>query len=216
MQRFPAFALMMQETIAVLSNGSFLVTFLRRAAVILLVFISAVSAHAQFRSSTISGTVTTDDGKPVVGARIQLTRSGQTVTLITDSTGRFRYYFANPGIQSIRFEHDSVLEAGSYEGMVNPGSSLDLRVVLTPPSLSSSETWRIEPRVNRAPDLSPPERFLSGSYIQSLPSSEHVWSFLNQTEPSVVTDYYDASGFNSGRQFLLGVRGSSWTQNQGL
>lgn len=138
------------------------------------------------------------------------------MTLITDSAGRFRYYFATPGVQSIRFEHDSVLEAGSYEGTVNPGSSLELRVVLTPPSLSSSETWRIEPRVNRSLDLSSPERFLSESYVQSLPSSGHVWSFLNLTEPSVVTDYYDASGFNSGRQFLLGVRGSSWSQNQGV
>src|SRR5262252_6254387 len=105
-------------------------TFLRRAGVAVLIFFAALSAPAQFRSSIISGTVTTDDGRPVPDARIKFIRSGQPVTLITDSDGRFRYYFATPGIQNIRFEHDSVLEAGAYQGMVNPGSSLELRVVL--------------------------------------------------------------------------------------
>jgi hypothetical protein len=192
------------------------VTFFQRAAIIVLIFFGAVQAHAQFRSATITGTVTTDDGRGVPDARVQFIRSGQTVTLTTDSAGRFRYYFATPGIHSFRFEHDSVLEVGAYEGVVNPGSSLDLRVVLNPPGNGTSETWRIEARGPRAPDLSRPEKFLSQSYIQSLPSSEHVWSLLNMTEPSVVTEYYDAPGFKSGQQFLMGVRGSSWSQNQGL
>jgi hypothetical protein len=36
------------------------------------------------------------------------------------------------------------------------------------------------------------------------------------TEPSVVADRFDISGMHSYRQLLLGIRGSSWTQNQTL
>jgi hypothetical protein len=71
-------------------------------------------------------------------------------------------------------------------------------------------------RESEAPDPYPPERFLTANDIESLPSTGNLWSLLNRTESSVVTDIYDISGLHSDSQLLLGVRGSSWTQNQGV
>src|SRR5205814_7267956 len=95
--------------------------------------------------------------------------------------------------------------------------SIRLLVVLHRSTESGpANTWIVRERDSGVPDLSPPERFLTESYIESLPSSEHLWSFLNQTEVSVVSDSYDTSGLRSAAPFLFGVRGSSWSQNQGL
>src|SRR5262249_43936901 len=115
-----------------------------------------------------------------------------------------------------RFKHESVAEVAVYEAKVGIGASMNLVVVLNTDDNGTSSAWSIENRDARSPDVSTPERFLTESYIQSLPNSDHIWSFLNQTEPSVVTDRYDPAGLDSSRPFLLGVRGSSWTQNQGL
>ncbi len=61
-----------------------------------------------------------------------------------------------------------------------------------------------------------PERLITVRQMESLPNAEHLESFLNQTEVSVVTDLYDIGGMDSYRQSLIGVHGSSVSQNQGV
>jgi hypothetical protein len=191
--------------------------FLRSAFLGFLFFSVCATTIAQYRSATIAGTVHTSDGEPLPGTRIQCVLNGQTLSLITNAHGIFQFYFAAPGIYSCRFEHVSVSEAGAHEATLRPGSSLNLTAVVYRNSGSgASDIWSIEERAASIPDVWRAERLLTESYIQSLPSTEHLWALLNQTEPSVVTDHYDPSGFYSTHPFLAGVRGSSWSQNQGL
>lgn len=184
--------------------------------VIILLLVAAMPARAQYPTSTISGTVRTEEGKPVADTRIQWIQHGHPITLLTDAIGGFCYYFVEPGRRILSFEHSSTSEAGRYEALINPGALLHLTVVLHDGAGdgSGSAYWEVEKQVIEVQDVWQPERVLTARQIESLPSAEHLWSFLNQTEPSVVADRYDISGMNSQRQLLLGVRGSSWTQNQ--
>jgi hypothetical protein len=177
---------------------------------------AASSGMAQYRSS-ITGSIHTDKGQPVVDVQISCVHNDQSITLVSDSAGRFHWYFVPPGVYSCRFKHESVAEVAAYETTVSVGSSMNLVIILYPEEDSgTSSAWSIGKGDTRAPDISMPERFLSESYIQSLPNSDHIWSLLNLTEPAVVADRYDPAGLDSSRPFLIGVRGSSWSQNQGL
>jgi hypothetical protein len=64
-----------------------------------------------------------------------------------------------------------------------------------------------------APAPRQPERVLTEKQIESMPNAGHLWALLNHTDASVVADIFDIGGMHSDQQFLLGVHGSSWTQN---
>jgi hypothetical protein len=94
-----------------------------------------------------------------------------------------------------------------YQNVAEPERSFSLTAVLR---------RRAESIVNStsAPDPWRPERVLTAKQIESLPNTGHLWALLNQIDASVVADIFDVAGMHSDQQFLLGVRGSSWTQNQ--
>ena len=50
-----------------------------------LMMILAAPAFAQYRTSTISGTVLTGGGLPIAGTRIEWTQDGQTVSIASDA-----------------------------------------------------------------------------------------------------------------------------------
>src|SRR5262245_2910576 len=142
--------------------------FLRLSFLWFVFFSASTTLIAQYRSSTIAGTVHTDDGEPLPGARIQCVLNGRTLSLITDANGIFHFYFAAPGIYLCRFEHVSVSEAGAYEAMLRAGSSLNLTAVVYRNSESgTTDVWSIEQRTVRTPDVWRPEKLLTESYIQS-------------------------------------------------
>src|SRR5206468_9891932 len=104
--------------------------FLRLSFLWFVFFSACTKLIAQYRSATIAGSVYTNEGEPLPGARIRCVLNGQTLTLVTDANGIFQFYFAAPGIYSCRFEHVSVSEAGTYEAMLRPGSTLNLTAVV--------------------------------------------------------------------------------------
>jgi hypothetical protein len=173
-------------------------------------------ALSQYQTSTILGMVRAN-GEPVPNTRIEWTQDGQLNSLLTDSSGRFRFFFVSPGLHRLRFTHPSSTEAGEHVALVNVNASLNLDVVLRyHEGLNGADTWLIREQPTTVPVLGQPERLITYRQIESLPNSEHLWSFLNHTEVSVVTDRYDIGGLDSNRQYLFGVHGSSELQNQGL
>jgi hypothetical protein len=173
---------------------------------------------AQFPMSTISGSVRSEQGEPIAGARIEWIQNGQAVALLSDGNGEFSFHFATPGRHTVTFAHSSTSLEGSHDVQVEPGIMLRLSVKLCESGGddSSQPTWEIEERREILPDAWPVERVLSERRIESLPGTAHLSSLLNHTEASVVAERFDIGGMHSHRQLRLGIRGSSWTQNEAV
>ncbi len=171
---------------------------------------------AQFPMSTIAGSVRTDHGRPVSGVRIHWMQNGQAIELFSDGSGEFSFHFATPGRHRVTFKHSITTLEGSHDVHVEPGIILRLSVMLCDNAGDDSTqlTWEIEEKRENLPDAWPVERILSEQRIESLPGTAHLSSLLNHTEASVVAERFDIGGMHSHRQLLLGVRGSSWTQNE--
>lgn len=179
-------------------------------------FARAEPALAQYQSSTLLGLIRSN-GSPVPNVRIEWTQDGQLCSLLTDSLGRFSFYFVSPGLHKVRFTHPSTPEIGVYDALIGVNSSLNLDVVLRySEGETGADTWHIREQPSKTPVVGQPERLITVRQMESLPNAEHLESFLNQTEVSVVTDNYDVGGMNSSGQSLMGVHGSSVSQNQGV
>src|SRR5512136_353275 len=90
----------------------------------------AAPAIAQFSTSTIRGSVSTDDGRPISNAHIRWLQDGLSISVDTDSMGQFSYLLADPGSHTLSFEHSSTAAVGLFEATTVPGSSIFLTAVL--------------------------------------------------------------------------------------
>jgi hypothetical protein len=120
-------------------------------------------------------------------------------------------------MRTLRFEHPSTLVTGTYDATLYENSSVDLSVVLHRNDVSGTgDSWSIKKQPGKSPVIVSAERVISVETMNAQPGTESLWSFLSMTESSVVADRFDISGLHSYHQLLIGVRGSSWTQNQSL
>jgi hypothetical protein len=163
---------------------------------------------AQFPCSTLSGFVTDKNGNPVPDTWIQWSQNGQLVTLHSDTKGEFSYHFAMPGQVVLKFGHASTAENGSVAVLVRPDRALHVDVRL------QAGAWDFVSRWTGLENAWEPELVLTAGQIESMPGTGHLLSLLNDLEASVVSERFDLSGMHSHRQMLIGVRGSSWSQNQ--
>ncbi len=171
-------------------------------------------AVAQYSGGMISGAIQFAGDAPVSGAKIDLIQGGFAAQISSDSEGRFAFYFISPGKVEMRFSHDSSNSSGAYSAIFHPGQILHLRVILAPKLTAGdkSSPWKISETSGAAAPWRT-ERVLTEESMEQFPNAKHIWAFLNHTEPSVVAERYDVSGMHSDRQFLLGVRGSSFAEN---
>jgi len=175
------------------------------------------ATFAQNLSSTVSGTVTSDDGQPLPYVSVRWIQQGQALLVSTNAAGRFSVEFAEPGIRTLQFKHSSTSMVGSYNAVLHEDSSIDLSVILQRNQGSGgNDAWLIQRRYSKRPAVASSERVISTESMKFQPGTDSLWSFLNMTEPSVVADRFDISGLHSYRQLRLGVRGSSLQQNQAL
>jgi hypothetical protein len=180
-------------------------------------FLLAALAAAQSVPSTVSGTVITDDGVPLPNVSVRWNQQGQSFAVATDSLGKFSFDFSEAGMRKLQFEHPSTVVTGIYDATLSENASIDLSVVLHRDDGSGgNDSWSIKRQYGKPPAMISAERLISLESMNAQPGTESLWSFLNMSEPSVVADRFDISGMHSYRQLLLGVRGSSWTQNQAL
>lgn len=181
---------------------------------ITLLFVAAAPVLAQQRTSAVTGSVVTDDGRPIPDVRVHWTQLGRPLFIATDDDGRFHFDSAEIGSQKLTFEHVSEASSVSYIAELRADAVLDLSVVFSRQGNRGEGRWSIREKTEGAPDSAAPGRVISAEDLNALPNTEALWSFLNFTEPSVVADRFDISGMHSHRQLLIGVRGSSWRQNQ--
>jgi hypothetical protein len=175
--------------------------------------------RAQYPASTIAGSVFNEDGNPLPDTQIRWVQEGREISILSGPDGQFYMPFVSPGLHRIKFQHPSASNTGVYDVTVGLETTLRLAVRLRHPTAqpdSREPTWSITELHKDSQDVWPPERVLTDSSIGSLPGTGHLWSILANTEPSVVSELFDVSGMHSQSQFLIGVRGSSWSQNQDL
>jgi hypothetical protein len=170
----------------------------------LFIIIPAI-ATAQYTPGLITGTIQTGEGNPVSGVRIGLILERMTAQTLSDSEGRFAFFFVDPGQVVVQFEHGSMPAIMEYKTDIYPGQILHLTV----------KAWKIEETAGTAPPWRT-EKVLTEEGIDLFPNANHIWAFLNHTEPSVVAERYDVAGMHGHRQLLLGIRGSSFTQNASI
>lgn len=191
------------------------IPFLPRLLALLWLSPAAVPAF-QHEMRTLSGIVQTAEGRPVRDVVVRADGEGEALSQITDAAGRFAFFFHDASARALRFEHASAPETGSYEIAAGFLQALEIRVVLDcgRANTSGAGCWHVQERRREPVSAFPPERVLTAERIESMPGTGHLWSLLNHIESSVVTDRFDIGGMHSHRQFLFGVRGSSWSQNQ--
>jgi hypothetical protein len=136
--------------------------------------------------------------------------------------GFFPFFLPAQDIPAIIGDRAHLETSGSISALPiqstdEPGKLPSLTVVLPDyaESILDSNPWDNKKwQIAGTPDPWQPERVLTAKQIESMPNTGHLWSLLNQTDASVVADIFDIAGMHSDQQFLLGVHGSSWTQNQ--
>jgi len=182
------------------------------------ILLSPCLIRAQILTSTVSGTVSSEEGHPLPGTVVQWVEQGRTISVLTDEKGSFSLPFVNPGLQVFRFEHPSIADWGDFEIRVDPQHELNLQVVMyeTHGNASGSGYWEILRQSRSSLNAAQIERVYTSEWMESIPSARHLWSLLNHTAATIVTDRFDISGMHSDRQLLLSSRGSSWTQNQAI
>jgi hypothetical protein len=173
--------------------------------------LSAASAPLLAQYSTISGYVFVWDGKSSSDdVRIEWMQNGRLMTLTPDSNGFFYINFVPPGRYLFDFNRLSTGEHGRHEAIIGQSDYLAMDVKFT----SQGPIIALISSPHAELDAWPSERTLTENTLESLPETSNLWSFFSNTEGSVVTDWYDVAGMHSYRQMLIGVHGSSWTQNQ--
>jgi hypothetical protein len=181
----------------------------------LILVLSASPASLLAQYSTISGSVLTNEGNPILDlVRIQWMQNGRSMSLTTDYAGRFAINFLSPGRYVIEFDRPRTGEKARHEAILGQSDFLLLTIIwggtvndVPSPILSINIPAG-------SPDAWPSERTLTESSVESLPETGNLSSILSNTEGSVVAEWFDVAGMHSYRPLLIGVHGSSWTQNQ--
>src|SRR6202163_4056381 len=107
----------------------------RRLAVLVsfsLLFLLALSAHAQLQSGNIYGTVKAKDGSVLPGVTVTLTGVGAPQTFITDASGNFRFINLSPGSYSVKAELAGMGTAVRNNLRVSVGQNNDVELVISP------------------------------------------------------------------------------------
>lgn len=186
--------------------------------ILLLIRFSLPLSHAvaQDSTSTLSGTVSDDEGKPVSGVRIQWSQYGQTVVIQSDAKGEFQFNFAAPGERLIKFAHPTEAKTGYLRIVLRPDISLHVAAIVRTGTANQNGSggWAFESRWGSIETAAQPQVVLTASRVDSIPGTGQYWSVLSDMNPSVVAERFDISGLHSNRQQLLGAHGSSWSQNQ--
>ncbi|MEW5806698.1 MAG: TonB-dependent receptor [Acidobacteriota bacterium] len=76
----------------------------------------------------------------------------------------------------------------------------------------SESDFRVRVQTGREKGFSYGINFKSDDF-ERLPTSRSIWQILELLEPATYTNFLDHAGIKGGLQSLMGIHGSSWTQN---
>jgi len=186
---------------------------LKKAAVVLAVFMLTLSLSAQDRTGVLQGRAVDKDGKPLAGVRITLSRpSAAGALLTTGAAGTFRFPAVVPASDyALKAERDDLKTAVRSGIIVEAGGRLSLDLVLQPGK--PEETVKVTAPVPAVD----PTRFAQGAafgpeLLQILPTTRDPWDVV-KLAPGVLLDRENVAGSESGLQARILAKGDD--QNGG-
>ena len=106
---------------------------------LMLSIFTPAGAVGQYTPGMISGTIHTEEGVPLPGAKVDLVQEGSAARTFSDSNGSFVFHFANAGQIEIRIKDDKLSVNGAYKSVMYPGQVLRLQVFLLQPQAENGE-----------------------------------------------------------------------------
>jgi len=176
---------------------------------ILVFFLIAGTALAQFQTGNIFGRVTTKDGAALPGVTVTLTGVGAPQTFISDNDGKFRFLNLSPGKYSVKGELAGMGSVVQNNLEVNVAKNSDMTLTLAP-SIEQSITVMAE-----AP-LVDTRKTGTGATVtqielQEIPTARDPFVIMGQA-PGVQLDRVNVGGSESGQQDIIVAKGASDTQ----
>jgi hypothetical protein len=185
----------------------------RRAALLILGFLSATTAWAQLSQGWIEGRVRDAAGRQGIdGVEVTVTRLADKAKLgtFTDSSGRYHFLALPPGNYDLEFQKQSYSTVNVRAVQIASGRTSIADLSMEKGAASISTSWQGEPADLWGEDYG--SRF-DRTRLAVLPSARNIWAVLENQERSTVTNAPEEGGFASGVIALAGSMGSSWTQN---
>jgi hypothetical protein len=132
----------------------------------------------------------------------------------SDPSGEFLFLGLPAGGYGLRILKEGYFEYRIRFLWVQDGSLSPVTLEMERSGAAPKETvvlsWQGSPS---APWASDPGSRFDRARLDSLPSARNVWALLQGQDISSVTDHIDEGGIHTGIPALVGLHGSTWTQN---
>lgn len=186
--------------------------------ILLLILVSwAINVCAQTPQGLISGSVLdAESRKGLADVQVLLIGAGgkELVQAVTDSLGHYRFLGVIPGNYQLKFQKPEypiyVVEHVASESTRTSSVGLQMDRSAAAGQKTVYLDWRSQPE---NPWGSAYGTHLNRWRLDHLPSAHNLWALLENQETSSITNHIDEGGFSTGLVSLVGVHGSSWTQN---
>jgi len=172
---------------------------------------------AQIPQGLISGSVLdAESRKGLAEVHVALIGAGgnELMQAVTDSLGNYRFLMVMPGSYQLRFQKPEypiyVVEHVASERTRTSSVGLQMDRSAAAGKRTVYLDWGSEPD---NPWGSAYGTHLNRWRLDHLPSAHNLWTLLENQETSSITNHIDEGGFSTGLVSLVGVHGSSWTQN---
>ena len=175
---------------------------------VFLFILLALSAHAQFQSGNIYGTVKAKDGSLLPGVTVTLTGIGAPQTFITDSSGAFRFLNLSPGSYNLKAELAGMGSA-SRKMSVSVGQNSEIEVVISPTVVESITVTAQAPLVDTRKTGT--GATITHAELEQLPTGRDPFVIMGLA-PGVQLDRVNVGGSESGQQDIVVARGAADAQ----
>jgi len=182
---------------------------LKKAALILAVFVLAVSSPAQQRTGTIYGRIVDTQGKPLPNVTVTLTGSSiGSMRSVTNEAGMFRYPSVYPGRDySVKAERIDFKTVNRANVIVTIGANAAINLTLEAGKIEEQVTIKTVTPIVDVRKMTE-STSISREELQTLPTARDPWVIL-QLVPAVMLDRENVGGNESGQQSSFVTKGDN-------
>ena len=176
-----------------------------------------VPLYAQVPEGSIGGRVRdAGDSRGIEGVRVSVIgpEGYELMSAETNSSGDYRFLFVMPGHYGLKFQKTGYLMY-IFRDVRIQNSRTSFVALQMQKNLADGQNpvyfdWRSWPD---NPWGSAYGTIFDRWQLDNLPSPHNIWALLENQETSGITNRIDEGGISTGLVALVGVHGSSWTQN---
>lgn len=196
-------------------------TFLGRPSLLVFTFFVNLTwweevSHAQLAQGWVNGQVReVRSAQGLRDVRVSITSAdgNGSIAVSTDGFGQYRFLALPPDHYELTFQKPDYLTVRVNQVRVQSSrvSSVNIEMRKGPAyERATVSDWQADPANTWG--LAHGSVFSRWSLF-NLPSARNIWALLEHQEPSSITNRVDEGGVATGTIALIGVHGSSWTQN---